>query len=163
MNIFIITIIIIIGVFLGSAWNIEVKENVNVTQATSSVLNAEDTYFDFGVISMRNGVVSHAFKIKNEETETILIKQVYTSCMCTTASIIDISGKKLGTFSMPGHGSSIANITVPAGESITVEAIFDPNAHGPSGVGLAERVIYLETDSQISPAIELRFSALVTR
>jgi len=63
---------------------------------------------------------------------------------------------------MPGHaGPSKTNITVKPGESVVVETIFDPAAHGPSGVGLAERSVYLESNSQKSPKLELKFSAVV--
>ena len=44
-----------------------------------------------------------------------------------------------------------------------LEAVFDPAAHGPSGVGLAQRYVYLETNSAKSPKLEISFQAMVTR
>ena len=115
-----------------------------------------------GTIAMKDGKVSHRFEVKNEGQEPVRIEKIYTSCMCTEASIIDGQGKNWGTFGMPGHaGPSKTNITVKPGESVVVETIFDPAAHGPSGVGLAERSVYLESNSQKSPKLELKFSAVV--
>ena len=131
---------------------------------SASVLNSQETYFDFGSISMSDGIVSHIFEVRNEGKESVIIKKIYTSCMCTTVLITNDAGKQYGEFGMPGHGGpSQTNIEVKSSESIFVQAKFDPTAHGPSGVGFAERSIYLETNSQESPMVELKFTALVTR
>jgi len=132
--------------------------------SSASILSALETNFDFGSIAMKDGKVAHKFPVKNSGAEPLVIEKVYTSCMCTVANIIDGKGKTYGAFGMPGHGGGIstADIEVGAGETVMVEAIFDPAAHGPSGVGLADRVVYLETNSTQSPKIELNFSATVT-
>lgn len=164
--IFYAVIVVILALLIG--WGIVGKENQNGpsnTQASiAGALTSTEKSFDFRSISMKNGKVSHIFELKNEEPDALTIKKVYTSCMCTRASILDSAGKNLGDFSMPGHGggSPTADIKVNAGETIKVEAIFDPNAHGPSGTGLAKRSVYLETDSQKTPKVELQFSANVT-
>lgn len=129
----------------------------------ASVLAATESFFDFGTIKMRDGKVSRVFELRNEGKESVKIQSIYTSCMCTEAFVSDSSGKKNGPFGMPGHTSPRTNITVGAGELVSVEAVFDPAAHGPSGVGLAERSIYLETNSEEKPRIELKFKAVVTR
>lgn len=145
-----------------------INKNNNSTQNLAAVssagfLAAVENDFDFGTISMRNGKVSHKFEIKNDGTEPLTINKIYTSCMCTTVTIMDSAGKNYGIFGMPGHGgaASRANIKLDVGKSLTAEAVFDPAAHGPSGVGLAQRTIYLETDSATSPSLELNFTATV--
>lgn len=162
----IIFAVIIVAVFvgLGFFWSRDSGEAGKEVQAGSvSILNALERSFDFGTISMRDGNVSKTFELKNEGSDPILISKVYTSCMCTTAKVIMSGGKEVGPFGMPGHGGiSRANIEVRAGETIRVEAIFNPAAHGPSGVGLAQRVIYLETNSGQTPKVELNFTATVT-
>lgn len=131
---------------------------------SAGALVALEKSFDFGAISMENGEVSRVFQVKNEGPGPVTINKVYTSCMCTTAQIKDGSGRKYGRFGMPGHGGvSRVKIEVPSGQSVDVEAIFDPAAHGPSGVGLAQRSVYIETDSETSPRLELSFQAMVTR
>lgn len=133
--------------------------------SSAGLLVAEESHFDFKTISMADGKVSHRFEIKNSGSEPLKIKKVYTSCMCTVASVTDAKGAAYGPFGMPGHGggSSPAAIEVNAGESITVEAVFDPAAHGPQGVGKIKRVVYLETNSVDQPQTQLTFSAEVVK
>ena len=138
------------------------QDSTNVYSA--GVLSASENAFDFSTISMGDGTVSHQYKVTNDSQETVTIEKVYTSCMCTSASITDAAGQTYGEFGMPGHkGSSGTSILVGPGESISVEAVFDPAAHGPSGVGLAQRSVYLETNSSAEPKLELTFQATVTR
>ena len=54
--------------------------------------------FDFGVIAMKDGNISHKFELKNEGQEPLKIEKVFTSCMCTTAYVTDGSGGKRGPF-----------------------------------------------------------------
>lgn len=131
---------------------------------SGSVFSLLESSYDFGTISMKNGTVSRDFLLENRGSDPIFISKAYTSCMCTTALLFDKEGRRLGTFGMPGHGgaSSIARVTVPAGENITLRAVFDPAAHGPSGVGLADRGVYLETNSKEQPKVEISFRAQVT-
>ena len=129
----------------------------------ASPVSVSGNDWDFGSISMKDGNVTHNFEIKNEGTEPVVIKKVFTSCGCTTAFVIDASGKKYGEFGMPGHGlPSKTDIVVGPGDAAIVEAVYNPAAHGPAGVGLAKRSIYLETNSSVSPKVEVRFSALVS-
>ncbi|MDX1607864.1 MAG: DUF1573 domain-containing protein [Candidatus Spechtbacterales bacterium] len=138
--------------------------NPVVAGYSDSSLSAPVNSFDFETISMEDGDVEHNFELTNNGTEPVVITKVYTSCMCTTAYIYDSAGNEYGYFGMQGHGRSpVANVTVQPGESATVRAVFDPAAHGPSGIGLASRNIYLETNSSHSPKMELSFRAMVTR
>ena len=140
------------------------SDQTNRAQYSASVLDALEKTFDFNTISMKDGNVSHQFEIRNDGVEPVVIEKVYTSCMCTTAYITDSSGKRYGEFGMPGHtGSSGTKIEVAPGEAANVEAIFDPNAHGPSGVGFIQRSVYLETNSAASPKMEFSFQATVVR
>lgn len=135
----------------------------NQTIYSASVLSAVENTFDFNAISMKDGKVSHRFEIKNDGGEPVLIEKVYTSCMCTTASIVDVSGKKYGAFGMPGHNPlPKANIEVKPGETIFADVVFDPAAHGPQGTGKIKRLIYLETNSKTNPKTQLSFEANVT-
>ncbi len=132
-------------------------------EASTGVLAAAAAFYDFGTITMKDGNVSHEYTVTNTGSESVTIEKVYTSCMCTTAQITGADGEKSRAFSMPGHGGSpYTSTTVAPGETITVEAVYDPNAHGPSGVGLADRLVYLETNSSVEPKVELRFKAMVT-
>lgn len=160
-----IGIVFLVGIvaLVMAGWNND-GDNTNSSPYSASALSAVESSFDFGALSMEDGDVFHEFEVKNEGVEPVNIEKVYTSCMCTTASITDSYGKKYGKFGMQGHGSSSkTSIEVGPGESVIVKAIFDPAAHGPSGVGLVQRSIYIETNSSRSPKFELSFQAMVTR
>lgn len=125
-----------------------------------STLEVPETFFNFGEVSMADGKVQHEFKVKNTSANPINIAKVYTSCMCTTASIM-VGENKKGPFGMPGHAAvPKANMMIGAGEEAIIIAEFDPNAHGPAGVGRIERQIYLEDNTGVQTV--LNFEAVVT-
>ena len=145
----------------GIVWLAVTDKDNSISAYSLGMLTAQEQSFDFGVIQMEGGNVIHQFELKNESEDSVTIEKVFTSCMCTTAKVHDNNGDEHGIFGM--HGVQQTNIKVGIGESVMIEAIFDPAAHGPAGVGLAQRSIYLETNSAASPKIELRFEAVVTR
>ncbi len=124
------------------------------------VLASVSPFFDFGKISMAAGKVSKVYWIKNISGDPLTISKLYTSCMCTDATLITKAGKR-GPFGMPGHGPTprIEERLAP-GESAQVEAVFDPAAHGPAGIGQTDRIVTIENDGGLP--LELRFSAMVT-
>ena len=127
--------------------------------AAAGPLTSFQQTFNFGTISMAGGKVSHTYTINNSGTNTVRVTKLFTSCMCTEATLITSDGRA-GPFGMAGHGY-IPNIAVPIrhGENATVEIIFDPAAHGPAGVGRIDRVITLQTDA--GQPLELAFTAMV--
>ncbi len=135
--------------------------NVAGSVKASGALTADgSTDYNFGSISMGAGNVKHIFKIKNSGSEAVAINKMYTSCMCTTATL-EAGGKKFGPIGMQGHGAipTINKMLAPNEEAL-VEVVFDPAAHGPAGVGRIKRVVTLENSS--GQPLELTFSALVT-
>jgi hypothetical protein len=122
-------------------------------------LVAEHNAFDFGSISMTAGKVSHRFKIKNPTESEITLTKLYTSCMCTSATLLR-NGRTIGPFGMPGHAPlpNLQEQFAPL-EEAEVEVIFDPQAHGPAGIGKVTRTIYIEHGG---PSLLLTFSAAVT-
>ncbi|MCR4306492.1 MAG: DUF1573 domain-containing protein [Candidatus Yonathbacteria bacterium] len=145
---------------LSRLWN----ESSILTEVTPSAgtLVATESFYDLGTISMSAGKVSRVFKITNSGGSPVQIKKIYTSCMCTTATLITREGSA-GPFGMPGH-AAIPTISEPIApnEEASVEIVFDPAAHGPAATGKVRRIIYLETDAQKEP-IELSFEATVTQ
>jgi len=131
--------------------------------ATSGVIGATEDFFDFGTISMSAGKVMRKFTLKNSSDAPVRVTKLFTSCMCTQASIATQNDRR-GPFGMQGHGGSIPkiNLEIKPGETAEVEAVFDPAAHGPAGIGKVRRVVYVETDSSEAPEIQLSFEANVT-
>ena len=122
-------------------------------------LKAREAAFDFGSISMADGKVTHRFWFRNESDAPVLVRRIYTSCMCTTATFVK-GMKVINTYGMPGHGPLPAvNESLKAGEAAYVDAVFDPAAHGPAGLGPTQRVVTIEDDG--GQPLELHFAANV--
>lgn len=123
-------------------------------------LKAREARFEFGPISMAGGKVSHRFWFRNESTAPMLVRQVYTSCMCTTATLV--KGMRIvGSYGMPGHGPLPAvNETLAPDEAAYVDVVFDPAAHGPAGLGFTERVVTIEPAA--GAPLQVGFTAFVT-
>ena|SRR3989344_6027014 len=157
--------IVVSIIFLGGiVWAAKVTtadpKTQNETASSQGILSTDEKSFDFGTVSMAKGTVTHAFKIKNTGTETVSIDKLYTSCMCTVATWVK-GNDKAGPFGMPGHSftPSIERELKP-GEEATIEATFDPAAHGPAGVGKIQRVVVLESNA--GAPFEFEFTATVT-
>src|SRR3990167_2999887 len=161
MNKTIIGIVIGVLILVGLIWiarpDGQSKNAVSASSSGSLVVEEANNY-DFGPISMAAGKVKHQFKITSAEAVTI--SKMYTSCMCTTATLMT-GGKQFGPMGMPGHGAIPSiNQTINPNEEATVEVVFDPAAHGPAGVGRIQRTVTLENNSGRS--LELQFAAIVT-
>ena len=94
------------------------------------------------------GNVSKMFKVTNGTDKDVNFPSLTTSCMCTVAYFVRSDGNKNGPFGMPGMGFvPKLNETIKAGQSTDIEVVYDPNAHGPAGVGRIDRFVYLEDDN----------------
>ena len=144
-----ILIILVIGLIGGSLLFFPNEQEVK----SSSALSADSILYDFGEIDIYGGKVTTEFLLTNEGDEDIVITGGTTSCGCTEAEIAGIG------ISM--HENMSEDFTIPAGESSTLTVVYDPLAHGPSGVGLAQRSVFLETNSSATPVLEVRIKALV--
>lgn len=162
----IIIIIAVIAVLLGGViWiarpSLQVEPVASAVKNTGTLTVQDSDNYDFGEISMAAGEVKHQFKIKNAGIGTVTVNKIYTSCMCTTASLMMAGNKQFGPYGMPGHGF-IPKISqdIKPNEEATVEVIFDPAAHGPSGVGRIQRSITIESND--GESVQLQFAAVVT-
>lgn len=125
-----------------------------------SALTTPETVFDFGTIRMADGNVNHVFKVTNTTGSDVYVKTLTTSCMCTSAYIVRVNGET-GPFGMPSMGYvPPVNETIKAGESRDIKVVYDPNAHGPAGVGTIDRFAYL-TDAN-GGTLQLEIKAVVT-
>lgn len=156
-------VLVIIGLL---AWGNAAKGRTASVQgissrAQNSVLAAPLVFYDFGTISMKDGNVTKEFTVTNPTAEAVTVETVFTSCMCTTAFLVGPDGVVKGPFRMPGMGYvPPANETIQPGESRIVRVVYNPNAHGPAGVGRIDRFIEL-TDSA-GGSLQLEIKANVT-
>ncbi len=150
---------LIFVVLNNGADNTEVK----IPASSAGVLSVLNNNFNFEILEMKDGKVTHNFEVKNNGSEPVVITRAYTSCACTTATIVNFSGDKYGLFGMQGHKGLVLDtaIEIKPGESATVTAIYDPAAHGPKGVGKVKRIIYLDTNSTAKPQTQIVFEATV--
>ncbi|MDO8552291.1 MAG: DUF1573 domain-containing protein [bacterium] len=131
------------------------------TGGQKSELAAPEILYDFGTISMKNGLVYKEFSVTNPTEKDITVSSMFTSCMCTTAYLLTAEGSVKGPFRMPGMGYiPPANETLKPGESRTVRVVYDPNAHGPAGVGQIDRFVTLTDEA--GGVLQLDIKALVT-
>jgi hypothetical protein len=130
-----------------------------VASPAQASLLAKETFFDFGSISMAAGNVSHRYWFRNESATPVLIRRIYTSCMCTTATFVK-GGRVVNRYGMPGHGPlPSVDETLAPGEAAYVDVVFDPAAHGPAGLGRTARVVTIESNTGLP--LELRLTANV--
>jgi hypothetical protein len=112
--------------------------------ASAGALLAPNPDYNFGSVSMAAGKVKHRYAFTNTGASPVMIERIYTSCMCTTATFIK-GPRVVGTYGMPGHGPVPAvNQTLVAGETAYIDAVFDPAAHGPAGLGHTVREVTVE-------------------
>ncbi|MEK7163166.1 MAG: DUF1573 domain-containing protein [Patescibacteria group bacterium] len=160
-----IALIAIVGLFV---WGYSTRDgttasvqNVATVNNSKNMLTTDEKFYDFGIIPMKNGDVVKEFTVSNPTDRDIKISKVFTSCMCTSAFIVGSDGILKGPFGMIGHGAvPPANEIVKAGDSLIIRAVFNPNAHGPAGVGRIDRFITL-TDTD-GGTLDLEIKATVT-
>lgn len=87
--------------------------------------------YDFGKVSQSDGVVSTTFTVTNAGKNNLIIENLDTSCMCTTASLT-YDGKEGPVFGMSMHGSNPQgySLVIPPGDSAELNVYYDPLAHG---------------------------------
>ncbi len=165
----IITILIILFVIAGlfvlgyitKGGTASSVQGINNSNKSNSLLSASEAFYDFGKISMKNGDVTAEFIINNPTDKDITVKTILTSCMCTSAFITKSDGGLNGPFKMAGMGYvPPANEIIKAGENRIIKTVFDPNAHGPAGIGNINRFITLTDDS--GGTLQFEIKALVT-
>ncbi len=159
------TIIVISIIIVGIAglmwWGRSIQNSPGTDTGAQGVLTAADKFYDFGTISMKNGNVTKDFVVTNPTDKDVFVPTLVTSCMCTKAFLVETDGTTNGPFGMPSMGYvPPVNETIKAGESRTIRVVYDPNAHGPAGVGPIDRFAILTDKS--GGTLQLEIKALVT-
>lgn len=114
-------IILLIGGFIY--WRLIPPKN-------APIISIEPSSHNFGLVSQAEGVVSATLQIKNIGNEVLVLKNMDTSCGCTSASIIS-DGQESPRFSMAMHGTNPKNWkqVIPPGKSVDLKVYYDPNVH----------------------------------
>ncbi len=161
-------VLIVIGRSPGTSSAIEANKKPSSSPSSPASMRvaqdgsfaSDETFFDFGKISMARGDVERVFRLKNTSPFPVTVKKMYTSCMCTTA-YLSYEDFKFGPVGMPGHSAvPTINKEIQSGETFDVRVVFDPAAHGPAGVGRIERVVTIEEEN--GNITQVGFVAVVT-
>lgn len=107
------------------------EELVDKAPGDRPIISLEPESYDFGAVSVKKGVASTLFELKNIGSKDLVINKLETSCGCTSASIVfqDEEGPR---FAMPGHGIENPTdweLTIPAGETAFLKVYYDPSVH----------------------------------
>lgn len=134
------------------------KSVISVSQNVKA--EVMENSFDWGEIAYSGPKATKTFKIKNSGTETLKLTNVKTSCTCTTAQVV-IEGKESPLFSMHATSSWLGDVA--PGKEAELKVIFDQQFHGPSGVGLVERIISVETNDANNKLLEFNLKGNVVK
>lgn len=152
-------LIIIAAVVIGGGimfFSGDNAQEVKIVETVSaSTLSVDKQLHDFGEIDIFSGVVTTEFALTNEGSDDIVVSEGTTSCGCTNA--------ELGGISFGMHEKMSREFIIPAGETKNLTVIYDPLAHGPNGTGLAQRSVFLKTNSHAIPELEVRIKAMVVK
>lgn len=128
--------------------------------SANAKLTADEKTFDWGEIAYSGPDATKTFTIKNTGTEILKLTNIKTSCACTKAQVV-IEGRSSPYFSMHTTSSWIGEI--PPGKEASLTVIFDPDFHGPSGVGAVERIISMETNDASNQKVEFFLKGVVVK
>ena len=95
------------------------------------IIEIENPTYDFGMVKQTSEIISATFEIQNTGKTDLIIDNMDTSCMCTSASIT-YGGKEGPAFGMSMHGDNPKGwqVAIPPGESAKLNVYYDPMAHG---------------------------------
>jgi len=129
----------------------EIKEEISKSaKEDSPKIVIEPGYYNFGDVSQAKGVTTTTFTIKNEGKSELVIDSMESSCMCTTASVIN-NGEEGPIFGMSMHGNNPKDwqTVIKPGESAELKIYYDPNVHGELR-GLITRTIDIYSNDPIN-------------
>ena len=126
-----------------------------------SGLESAPTSYTLGNVPRLGGLITKEYIVKNTTDKSMKLKKITTSCMCTKAKVI-IRNIETPYFSLEHNGDKNApiNIVINPGQEAKVIVQFDPNAHGPQGLGYLDRSIQLMFSNPVAVK-ELTFNVTV--
>lgn len=151
--IIVLLVILIVGGLIFGLANYSATQNGKNNQTVAKI-KISPLEYDAGTVSMSAGLVKHTYQVENIGQGDLKIDKIWTSCMCTTAKLRvgDKISSEFGMHSAPAFWSQ----KISPGEIGYLEVIFDPAFHGPSGVGLLSRAVYLSTNDPQNKKAEAR-------
>jgi hypothetical protein len=112
-------------------------------------------------VSMADGLVSTRFAVSNTGQTELTITNLGTSCMCTSVALETADGLGPTFGAHPDENPVGWSTTLAPGEVASLPVTFDPNAHGPDGVGPFRRIVTLSSNDPLQPNFEVKLSGEV--
>ncbi len=144
----IIVIVATLAIFAGGFYFVS-KGGSSVPESSLAKIEASDVQvspesYDIGRVLMKNGVVTREYEIKNNSENTLRLKKIVTSCMCTRAQVV-VGDERTRLYAMEMNGvkNPIISFDIPAKSTAKVVVKFDPAAHGIQGAGVVDRTVWL--------------------
>lgn len=110
----------------------EIRDYIkSIAPENPPIIEIENSTYDFGIINQADGIVTTLFTIKNVGGNDLIIENMDTSCMCTSATLI-YNGEEGPKFGMSMHGDNPEDfeLVIAPGESAQLKVYYDPMAHG---------------------------------
>jgi len=147
------------GVYLLS----KAPAKVALSQENGVRIGIDHKQYDFGRVKLTSGLVIHQYPIKNTGNTDLKIANLASSCACTKVYFKSAS-QESPRASMKGMTkiSDWVGILKP-GENGEIIIEFDPNFHGPQGIGIITRTISFETNDNQNSYTELSFNGEVIK
>lgn len=102
----------------------------SVSLKSAPSMEIEPSEYNFGSVSQAKGTVTATMTIKNNGVSDLVLKNMDSSCGCTSASVIykGVEGPK---FSMAMHGTNPKDWkqVIPPGDSAQLKVYYNPNVH----------------------------------
>lgn len=155
--------IIIFTLFIlgGSIFVLNSGESAQaITMTQEAKADIAEKQFDWGNIDYDGPKATKIFTIKNSGTKPLQLTKIKTSCHCTTAQL-SIDNNKSPLFGMNASAPWVG--TVAPGKEAQLEVVFDQTFHGPSGIGLVERFVSVETNDAAQPKIDFSLAGIVIK
>lgn len=131
-----------------------------VAPSQNARIEVDQKTFDWGNIPYSGPDVTKTFIIKNTGTDTLKLTNIKTSCDCTYAQLT-IEGKASPKFGMHTTSSWVGEVL--PGKEAQLTVVFDPDFHGPTGVGPMERLVAVQTNDISNPALEFYLKGVVVK
>jgi len=139
----IIAVIATLIVFAGGFYLVSRGDNsaqdLSLPKVEAADVQVSPDNYDIGRVLMKSGLVTREYEIKNNSENTLKLKKIVTSCMCTRAQVV-VGDKKTRFYAME---NSTISFDIPGKSTAKLVVRFDPAAHGIQGAGKVDREVSL--------------------
>ncbi|MFH1840675.1 MAG: DUF1573 domain-containing protein [Candidatus Shapirobacteria bacterium] len=152
-------VIVALGVYLLS----RAPARVALFPENEARIGLESRRYDFGSVRLNSGLIVHRYVIRNLGKIDLKIANLASSCACIKVYFKSANQEspRAGMKGMTKISEWIGVLQPEESGEVIIE--FDPNFHGPQGVGKITRAVSFETNDPQNRYVELSFNGEVTK